>query len=127
MLMVVGLQLKLSLSNQTKRFSFHRINLKTKANTKKQSNKHFLELTKFAPVPFGTGRLNTSEFIARYKLQRVLPLLCSEVSKFNNSYSTGTALPSMKSLPLVNLTFLPLSKAFFMIGSAFSGFQSDKE
>ena len=66
MLTVVGLQLKLLLPNQTEKFSAHRINLKTKANAKKQSNKIFLELTKFAPVPFGTGRLNTSEFIARY-------------------------------------------------------------
>ena len=35
MLIVVGLQLKLLLSNQTEKFSTHRINLKTKANTKK--------------------------------------------------------------------------------------------
>ena len=66
MLIVAGLQLKLLLSNQTENFSTHRINLKTKANTKKKSNENFLELTKFAPVPFGTGRLKTSEFIARY-------------------------------------------------------------
>ena len=59
-----------------------------------------------------TSRLNTSELIAWCLPQRTPPSLCAELSKLINSYSTGTALPSMKSFPLVKgqLTFNQLGK-----------------